>query len=63
VPAAQCEEFARAGAEQVADWSTIVSITVRCETGCTAAAGGGQTVAILADGTPVTIEWEYQSGQ
>lgn len=58
----QCDEFARAGAEQVADWSTIVSITVRCTATCAADAGGGETVVTVRDGPPVRIAWEYQSG-
>jgi hypothetical protein len=63
VPAGQCDEFARSGAEKVADWSTIRAITVRCTTTCTDRDGAGKTLVTLADGTTTTEDWGYMTGE
>ena len=60
VPAAWCLEMARTGAESVADWSTIASITVRCTGSCTTSGGAGETRIRLIDGSPEAItDWNY----
>jgi hypothetical protein len=59
VPAGWCAEQARAGAEMIADWSTIAVITVRCTSTCTASKGDGETRVLLRDGTLDTQGWSY----
>jgi hypothetical protein len=59
VPAGWCAEHARAGAEMIADWSTIATITVRCTRSCSATAGDGETRVLLRDGTAQTQGWSY----
>ena len=59
VPAGWCAEQARAGAEMIADWSTIATITVRCTSTCTTSMGDGETRVLLRDGTVQTQGWSY----
>lgn len=60
VPTAWCLDMARAGADAVADWSTIVSITVRCSGSCTTSIGDGETLIRLTDGAEQAITaWQY----
>lgn len=60
VPAEWCLEMARTGAENVADWSSIVAITVRCTGSCTTSSGDGETRVRLIDGSEQAITgWNY----
>ena len=59
VPAGWCAEQARAGAEMIADWSTIATIAVRCTSACTTSKGDGETRVLLRDGTVQTQGWNY----
>jgi hypothetical protein len=60
-----CDEWARTIAEEVPDWSTIRVITIRCTSAspCTEAAGDGEMVVELADGTVRTGAWSTTSGE
>jgi hypothetical protein len=59
VPDGWCAEQARAGAEMIADWSTIATVTVRCTSTCTLTRGDGETSVLLLDGSKQTQGWNY----
>jgi hypothetical protein len=59
VPDGWCREMARTGAETVADWSSIVAITVRCTGSCTTTKGDGETRVRLVDGSEPATGWNY----
>ena len=61
VPAEWCREMGRMGADAVADWSSIVAITVRCtDPACTTGKGTGETRVRLSDGSEKVVEgWAY----
>jgi hypothetical protein len=59
VPEGWCREMVGTGAEGVADWTTIVAITVRCTGACTTTKGDGETRVRLADGSEHSVGWNY----
>jgi len=59
VPDGWCTEMARTGVENVADWSSIMAVVVRCTTSCSPTVGDGETRIRLADGSEQTVGWGY----
>jgi hypothetical protein len=61
VPQSWCQDFARSAADDAArGGQTVVSITVRCTTTCTATNGDVETRVTLSDGTAVTSVSGYR---
>jgi hypothetical protein len=59
VPDGWCREEARTSAEHVADWSSIVAITVHCTSTCTTTKGDGETRVRVVDGSEQATGWNY----